>query len=169
MGAAGAGARNREVDTLKAENDAQVHGNGGIHGLEDGTAAAEHGVVLFDNLGHGLKDRIGRAVVAVKQTHFMAVQIILVYTGLPEGIPRGAIGVLGRFRHIDPLGAGEFFLEFRFGYGTGETGTEAHGLALRVKDNSGFPFIEGIPHLVQGISQAGPDAHARYDDSLHHE
>ena len=166
---AGAGAGNREVDALEAENHPQVHGDGRVHGLEDGAAAAEHGVFFLHDLGDGVVDGLRRTVIPVQQAHFVAVQIILVYSGGAQGVPCGTVGVLGRFRHIYPLGAGKFPFQLRFGHIARKAGAEPHGLALRVQDDSGCPLVEGIPHLVQRLAQAGPDTHPRNDDSsLYH-
>ena len=50
MRATGTCTRNCEVDALEAEDNAKVHGNSGVHALEDSTSSAEHCVVLLDDL-----------------------------------------------------------------------------------------------------------------------
>ena len=167
MGTAGASAGHGEIDALEVENHAQVHGYGRVHALEDGAGAAKHCVFLGNDLGHGIVHGIGGAVVAVQQTYLMAVQVILVYPGGLQGVAGGAVGVLGRFRHVCTLCAGQFRLQFRLGNKAGEPGTETHFLPGRIQDNTGLTVIQGISYFIQGNAQAGPDTHTCNYYSIH--
>ena len=49
------------------------------------------------------------------------------------------------------------------GHVAGKAGAETHFFAGGVEDDAGFSGIQGVAHLIQGGSQARPDAHSSDD------
>ena len=137
-----AGTGNGEVDALEVEDHPEVHRHGGVHGLEDGPGTAQHRVLLLHDLGDGLVHGIRRAVIAVQQSYLMAVQIVLVDARMPQGVPRCAVCILRRLRHIHPQRAGELLLQVRHLHLPGQSRPEPHLLPRRIQHDPGLAGVQ---------------------------
>ena len=83
VASAGAGPGNRKVYSLELEDAGEIHRDGGVHALEDASAADQGGVSLLPHGIHAGYNRFCAGVVSVEKAHFVAVQILLVYAGVP--------------------------------------------------------------------------------------
>ena len=167
MRTAGAGAGDGEVDAAEAEDAGEVHRDGGVHRLEDGAGADERRVALLAEEVHAVDDGLGRAVVAVEDAHVVAVDVVGVEAGLTEGVAGGDVGVLGLFGHVGALAAAEFALEVGRVEPGGECRPEAELFALGVERDARPSLAEGLLDGVERGAQAGVDAQAGNDCSVH--
>ena len=74
----GTGAGCRKIYTPKFEEASQIHGDCRVHRLEDSPASAGGGVSELAELVEGAHRRFRRRIIAIKDSHFMRIQIILV-------------------------------------------------------------------------------------------
>ena len=149
------------------EEAGQVHGDVGVHALEDGAAAACYGAVGLAELVEALHGGFGCGVVAVDDAHFVCVEEVFVDAGMVEGLLGGDVAVLCLFGHEVAEVAGDVGLEVHFGDVAYECRAEAGVLAFLAEDDATFAFIECVAHFVEACSDAGPYAHACYYYSVH--
>ena len=75
------------------ENNRKIHGNGGIHGLENRTGTNQCRILfLADNI-YCLNNRSSTTVIAIQYSDFVLQQELFFYPGLPECFQGSHIGV----------------------------------------------------------------------------
>ena len=129
---AGAGCAHGEVGTSQAENGAEVHRDGRIHGPKDETAAEQRGVVLLAHDFCGLDDGGGRRIVAKDASHLAFAQLFVAELGHLERLASGHVGIFSLLGQAGAHAAVEQALEHGAFDDAGEGGLIAIGGALGI-------------------------------------
>ena len=166
--AGGTGSRRCEVDATQLEEACQVHGDVGVHALEDGAAAAGHGAACLTELVEAVHRCLCHGVVAVDDAHFVRGEEVFVDAGILECLLGGNIAVLCLFGHEVAEAARNVCLDVHCGHVANKCRAETSVLALLTKDDATLALIECVAHFVEACSDAGPDAHACYNYSSCH-
>ena len=165
--AGGTGCRSGEVDAAQLEETCQVHGDVGVHALEDGAAAAGHSAVCLTELVEALHGGFCYGVVAVDDAYLMCVEVVFVNAGMVKCLLGCDIAILCLFGHEVTEITGNVGFEVNFGNIAYECRAEACILALLAEDDTTLALIQCIAHFFKACSYAGPYAHACYYYSIH--
>ena len=139
MRATCASSANGHVNAFQPKNGGKIHGNGGIHGFENGPGTHQRGIFFLANRIYGLYHGQRHTVVAIKKANFVRIQIILINFRLFERIDSGDVGIslsspiLTRWRRLS------IFL--RSGFGTFPVSADLKPKSLR----SGSKIIPDLP------------------------
>ena len=98
----GTGGRSRQVDTLQVEQTGEVHRDGRVHRLEDGTTATGSRTLKLSELIQGNHRGLGHRVITIDDTYLVLVDIVQIQLRILQRIFRCHIGILRFLRHKLP-------------------------------------------------------------------
>ena len=167
MTSARTGCAHGEVYAAQVEDGAHVHRYGGVHRLEDVSAAEERRVVFGFHDAGGFDDGCRRGVVAKDAAYFVAEHIIFVDSSHCEGFLGGHECVFAFFGQAGAHAAVEQSFELRAFNNTGEPRLITILQSRAVEADAASPRSQAFRYFLSVLSEASPEADACHYDSFH--